>query len=60
MKYTNETKGRQKVYTDGVVGPFKMLEPGESCEVRLDTDQEVRVLDVKPEPKPKKKTAKKA
>ena len=58
MKYTNSSKGKQKVYTDGVTGPFKFLEPGESCEVRLDADQKVRVLDVKPEPKPKTKAKK--
>ena len=51
--YTNNSKGKQKVYTDGVVGPFVLLEPGESCKIRLDADQELRVLDVKPEPKAK-------
>lgn len=55
MKYINESKGRQKVYTDGVTGPFTFLEPGESCTIRLDADQEPRILDVKPEPKPKAK-----
>lgn len=57
--YTNETKGKQKVYIDGNVGPFKILEPGESCEVRLDVDQEVLALDIAPEPEQKKATKKK-
>ena len=61
--YTNESDGKQKVYVDGVSGPFKILDPGESCQVRLDADQKIKVLDVAPpdednEPDPPK--AKKA
>ena len=57
MRYKNESDGKQKVYIDGVTGPFVFLEPGEECDVRLDADQEVRALDVAPDPEAKKRKA---
>lgn len=47
MQYTNETKGKQKVYTSA--SEFELLDPGQSCECESD---EPRVLDVEPEPEP--------
>lgn len=52
VKYENTTGNKQKVYTDGVTGPFVFLEPGDTCTVRIDADQKVRVLDVEPRPEP--------